>query len=164
VGFSLKPTVTRTWAPCGQTPILTVKTSWHKLSTIGAITTRGQLLQQTHPGAIRGPQVLAFVQHVLRHVPGQVTILFDNARIHKTKALSAFVEGETRLTVEYFPPYAPELNPVELVWAYVKRHMLGNFCPRHVPQLKVRLAQAWQRVRYIRLPDRLLHGPEALLN
>jgi putative transposase len=143
---------------------LTAKTSWHKLSTIGAITTGGQLLQQTHPGAIRGPQVLAFVQHVLRHVPGQVTVLFDNARIHKTKALSAFVEGEPRLTVEYFPPYAPELNPIELVWASIKRHMLGNFCPRHLPQLKARLVQAWQRVRYIRLPDCLLHGPEALLN
>ena len=51
-GFSLKPTVTRTWAVRGQTPIITAKASWDKLSTIGAITTTGQFLQQTYPGAI----------------------------------------------------------------------------------------------------------------
>lgn len=164
MGFSLKPTVTRTWAPVGQTPLLKAKTSWQKLSTIGGITTRGQFLQQTHPGAIRGPQVIDFAQHVLAHVPGQVTLLLDNASIHKTKALSAFVAQEARLTIEYFPAYAPELNPIELVWAYVKQHMLGNFCPHNLTQLKARLLQAWQRLRYIRLPDCLLNGPEVLPN
>lgn len=164
VGFSLKPTVTRTWAPCGQTPILKAKTSWQKLSTIGAITTNGQLLQHTHPNAIRGPQVIAFVQHVLYHVPGQITLLFDNASIHKTKALSAFVAQEARLTIEYFPAYAPELNPIELIWAYVKQHLLGNFCPQNLIQLKARLTQAWQRLRYLQLPNRLLNGPQMLPN
>ncbi|WP_202630631.1 transposase, partial [Deinococcus alpinitundrae] len=45
VGFKLKPTVSRTWAPCGQSPVLDAKTNWDKISTIGAITTTGQFLQ-----------------------------------------------------------------------------------------------------------------------
>lgn len=156
-GFSLKPTVTRTWAVRGQTPIITAKASWDKLSTIGAITTTGQFLQQTYPGAIRGQQVVAFCRHLLRHVQGKLVVLMDNARIHKTKALRAFVEQQPRLTVEYLPPYAPELNPIERVWAYIKGSVLGNFCPKTVGELKARLNSAWQRVRYIRLPQRLTH-------
>jgi transposase len=32
--------------------------------------------------------------------------------------------------VEYLPPYAPELNPVEYIWAYWKQHELPNVCPK----------------------------------
>ena len=160
VGFSLKPTVTRTWAPCGRPPVLETKTNWQKVSTIGAITTTGQFLQHTHQAAIKGTQVIAFLTHLLRHVKGKVTVLLDNASIHKTKALSAFVADETRLSVVYLPSYSPELNPIELVWAYVKQQMLANFCPRDLVALKSRLFQAWQRVRYVHLPTRLLYGSD----
>ena len=157
-GFNLKPTVTRTWAVRGQTPIITAKASWDKLSTIGAMTTTGQFLQQTRLGAIRGGQVVAFCQHLLRHVNGEIVVVMDNARIHKTKALRAFVEQQPRLTVEYLPPYAPELNPIERVWAYVKGSALGNFCPKNIGELEGRLNSAWQRVRSVQLPRRLTHA------
>ena len=84
--------------------------------------------------------------------------MLDNAGIHKTKAVTAFVSGEVRLSLQYLPPYAPELNPIELLWAYIKRNVLGNFCARTLKELKARLRVGWQRVRYIRLPARLLRG------
>nr|WP_202409232.1 IS630 family transposase [Deinococcus xianganensis] len=158
VGFSLKPTVSRTWAPCGQSPVLDAKTNWDKVSAIGAITTTGQFLQQTHEAAIKGTHVIRFLTHLLRHVPGKITVILDNASIHKTKALSAFVANEARLSLKYLPPYSPEVNPIEMVWAYIKQHMLANFCPKDVLTLKSRLVQAWQRVRYIQLPIRLLYS------
>lgn len=158
VGFSLKPTVTRTWATRGQTPVLASKTNWERVSTIGAIVTTGQFLQQTHPTSIKGQQVISFLKHLLHHVQGKVTVILDNAIIHKTKALCAFVLGEERLSLEYLPPYSPELNPIEFAWAYVKRHVLANFCPTNVTSLKSRLTFAWQHIRYIQLPHRLLLG------
>jgi putative transposase len=118
----------------------------------------GHPQQQTHQAAINGTQVIQFLTHLLRHVPGKITVILDNASIHKTKALSAFVTSEVRLSLKYSPPYSPELNPIELVWAYVKQHMLANFCPKDLRTLKSRLVQAWQRVRYIQLPTRLLYG------
>jgi putative transposase len=156
--------MTRTWATCGQTPILRSKVRWSKLSTIGAITTTGKFSQQTHQGSIKGPQVLGFINHLLVHTGGKLTVIFDNARIHHTKARRALVEQEPRLEVEYIPAYAPELNPIELVWAYVKRHLLANFCPPDLTTLKARLVQCWQRVRYINLPNRLLSGPPGVAN
>ena len=140
--------------------MLEAKTNWQKVSTIGAITTTGQFLQQTHQAAIKGTQVIAFLTHLLRHAKGKLTVLLDNASIHKTKALSAFVAHETRLSVVYLPSYSPELNPIELIWAYVKQQMLANFCPRDLVALKSRLFQAWQRVRYVHLPTRLLYGSD----
>ncbi|WP_407571734.1 IS630 family transposase [Deinococcus altitudinis] len=158
VGFSLKGTVKHTWALRGQTPVVFGKASWDKVSTIGAVTTAGQFLQHTQHGAFKGPDVIRFLQHVLTHVPGEIVVVLDNAGIHKSKAVTAFAAGEARLALRYLPPYAPELNPIELVWAYIKRNVLGNFCARTLQELKARLKVGWQRVRYVRLPDRLLHG------
>lgn len=102
--------------------------------------------------------MVAFCRHLLRHIKGALVVLMDNARIHKTKALRAFVEQQPRLTVAYLPPYAPELNPIERLWAYVKGSVLGNFCPKTVNELKGRLNSAWQRVRSVQLLQRLTHA------
>ncbi|AFD27851.1 hypothetical protein DGo_PC0059 (plasmid) [Deinococcus gobiensis I-0] len=74
----------------------------------------------------------------------------------RAKATQAFVEIHERLSLVFLPPYAPELNPIKVVWAYVKRTVLGNFCARSVGVLKAKLVTAWQRVRYIDLPQRLM--------
>ncbi len=34
------------------------------------------------------------------------------------------------------PGYSPDLNPVEYLWAWLKRHALANFCPRSLAELK----------------------------
>lgn len=44
------------------------------------------------------------------------------------------VAQDERLVLEYLPAYAPELNPVEYIWGYWKRHELPNFCPRDFGQ------------------------------
>ena len=158
MGFSLKGTARHTWALRGQTPVVFGKASWDKVSTIGAVSTAGQFLQHTQHGAFKGEGVVRFLQHVLTHIRGEVVVVLDNAGIHKSKAVTAFAAGEARLSLRYLPPYAPELNPIELVWAYVKRNVLGNFCARTLKELKARFRVGWQRVRYVRLPARLLHS------
>ena len=169
VGFSLKGVLRRTWAKRGKTPVVRLPASWQKLSTIGAITSGGQFLQrpsvasravqakkQTQAGAVKTSDVLAFLAHLLKHVVGEVVVVLDNAAIHRAKAVSAFVETQERLSLVYLPPYSPELNPIEKVWAYVKRNVLGNFCARTTKELRARLRVGWQRIRYIKLPQRLM--------
>jgi transposase len=48
--------------------------------------------------------------------------------LHGTRDFIASQGG--RLRVEYLPGYAPELNPVEYIWAYWKQHALPNVCPK----------------------------------
>lgn len=156
VGFSLKGVVRRTWAMRGKTPVMRLPASWHKLSTIGAITSKGQFLQHTQSGSVKTPDVLTFLVHLLKHIAGEVVLILDNAAIHRSKAVSAFVESQQRLSLVYLPPYSPEFNPIEKVWAYIKRNVLGNFCARTMKDLKARLRSGWQRIRYIGLPRRLM--------
>jgi putative transposase len=145
-----------TWNTRGVTPLVTVRANWEKLSTIGAITSGGRFIQNTKKGSIRSKDVIQFFEHVLRHVTGKLVVVLDNAGIHRAKAVQTFVDCHERLSLVYLPPYAPELNPIELVWAYVKRNVLANFCASNVDDLKARLISAWQRVRYIQLPQHLM--------
>ena len=156
VGFSLKGVRRRTWSTKGVTPLVTLPANWEKLSTIGAITSDGRFFQHTKSGAIRSTDVIQFFQHLLRQIQGEIVVVLDNAGIHRAKVTQAFVELHERLSLVFLPPYAPELNPIELVWAYVKRNVLGNFCARSVAVLKAKLVTAWQRVRYIGLPRHLM--------
>ena len=45
------------------------------------------------------------------------------------------------------PPYAPELNPVEYIWAYWKQHELPNVCPKDYRELSERARKALRRMR-----------------
>ncbi len=102
--------------------------------------------------------LLAYLRDRLPAADVPRVVVLDNAGIHKAKAVQAFVATHERLSLVFLPPYAPELNPIEKVWAYVKKHVLGNFCAHDLAELKGRLRAAWQRVRYVDLPTRLLRA------
>mgnify|MGYP002758698583 CR=1 FL=1 len=156
VGISMKPVIGNTWATRGNTPTIFAKTNWEKLSVIGGITSQGQFFQQTHEGSIKAPGFISFLTHLLRHIEGKLTVVVDNAKIHRAKIVMEFVAKHERLTITHLPPYSPELNPIELVWAYVKRHCLANFCPENLGQLKAYLRTIWPKIRYRQLPSKLL--------
>ena len=98
------------------------------------------------------------LEHVLRHVAGEVVVVLDRAMIHRSKAVQAFVLLHERLSLVYLPPYAPELNPIELIWADLKRNVVGNFCATSVTALKKRLTVGWQRIRRKGLPLAFIRG------
>jgi transposase len=83
------------------------------------------------PGAIRSPQIIEFLSHLLRHIPGKLLIVWDGLPGHRSRATWEFIrEQRGRLWVEFLPGYAPELNPVEYLWSHWKQHELPNFCPQ----------------------------------
>ena len=51
------------------------------------------------------------------------------------------------IETEYLPPYAPELNPVEYIWAYWKQHELPNVCPKDYWELDQRARKSLRRMR-----------------
>ena len=100
------------------------------------------------PGTIATRQVLVFLRHLLRHVRGRIIVVWDNINPHRALAVRRFVAEHTqRLSLEFLPPYSPELNPDEWLWRYLKRVELANFAPRDLGELKVALRGAVQRIR-----------------
>jgi transposase len=146
-GLSQRPRRASTWAPRGQTPILTFNFNWKSLSAIAGLTAR-DFYFQLHEGSIKSPQVIGFLQALHRQVPGKVLLLWDGAPIHRSHVVSAYLQTQTHwLHVERLPAYAPELNPVEYLWAYWKKTELANFCPKNIWELSHAASQALKRIR-----------------
>ncbi len=115
-GLSERPHRERTWAPRGQTPVLQFHFNWKTLSAIAGVTW-WNFYFRLFPGAIRSHQVLTFLTHLLRHIQGNVLVIWDGLRQHRSKRVKDFVSTQHgRLELEFVPAYAPELDPVEYLW------------------------------------------------
>jgi transposase len=149
-GFYLLPATVRTYAPRGETPLLRVPLTRDHLSAISAITPAGQILMQVQEQALRGPDVVRFLQHLLRHIPGKLLVIWDGSPIHRAQVVKDFLAqgAAQRLHLESLPAYAPELNPDESLWQYLKRRELRNVCCHSLPELRRELRLALARVRH----------------
>ena len=88
-----------------------------------------------------------FLGHLLRHLPGKLLVVWDGLPAHRARLVSEFISAQRgRLTIEWLPGYAPELNPVEYSWGYGKQHQLPNFCPRDFTQLSCHARRALARM------------------
>jgi transposase len=136
--------------------VLTFNFNWKSVSAIAGVTWR-DFYFRLHTGAIKSPQVIAFLKALHRQLPGKVLLLWDGAPIHRSRLVTAYVQSQAAwLHVERLPAYAPELNPVEYLWAYWKKNELANFCPKDVWQLSHAASQALKRIRRRRSRPRLL--------
>jgi transposase len=136
----LQPVVRRTWAPRGQTPI---QYSWDRhdrLSVIAAITVaplrhRLGLYFQVHNHNVRFEEVMAFLYLLHRHLRRKFILVLDRYSAHR-KAVRLLQEaGVDWFEVEWLPGYAPDLNPVEMLWNHTKYADLANFIPDDVDHL-----------------------------
>jgi len=109
-----------------------------------------RLLSHTYEGAINGKRVVAFLRHSVHHVPGKLLVVWDGAPIHRCHAVKqVLAEGAAkRLQLLALPGYAPELNPDEGVWQWLKRAALGNGCCDTLEELRYELRLAIARLRH----------------
>ena len=138
----LNPTGRRTWAPRGRTPSLTCFGRHRdKVSTISAISVapgrrRVGLYWRTDPERyIDAAAVASFLRELLRHLRGKVIVVWDGGSNHKGPLIREVLRRFPRLELERLPGYAPDLNPVEMLWSYLKYGRMANFVPRHVRHL-----------------------------
>jgi transposase len=151
-GFMLQPTVRRTWAPVGRTPI---HRSWDRrdrLSGVSAITVspkrrRLGLYFDILDYNVRTEDFEAFVVHVLRRVGPAIVLVMDRYSVHRSAARRLQRRFGRRVDIEWLPAYAPELNPDEQVWNRAKYTDLANFLPKDVQDLGHALADSLRQTR-----------------
>jgi transposase len=148
-GFYPLPSVVRTYAPVGQTPILREWCTRDHLSAISAISPEGKLYFRSQDRALDSLDVVAFLEHLLREVPGRMVLIWDGAPIHRSHVIKEFLANGAapRLHLERLPAYAPELNPGEGLWQQLKGVELRNLCCFNIPHLRRELRDAVKRVR-----------------
>ena len=146
----LQPVVRRTWAPIGKTP---VHYSWDRhdrISVIGALTVAPQRRRigvyfNYHYGNIVTDDVTFFLKHLHQQLRRKMILVCDRWSVHRA-AVKRIQAKHDWLHVEWLPPYAPDLNPVEAVWSYTKYADLANYIPNDVTELEdsVLDSLAWQ--------------------
>ena len=101
-----------------------------------------------YEGSVKSEQVIDFLGHLLRQLPGKLLIVWDGLPAHRSRLVKEFLaEQKGRVWLERLPAYAPELNPVEYIWGYWKKHELPNFCPKDYSQLSTQARNALSRMR-----------------
>lgn len=138
----MAPLVRRSWAPRGHTPILYQRTRSHKkVSVIAAICIaptrdRVHLYFRLHPDAnINASSVYDFLKSLLRQLNKPAVLVWDRFLPHRSRKVKSMLSNRPRLYLEFFPPYAPELNPVENVWGYLKINPMANMTPYDIDSL-----------------------------
>jgi transposase len=151
-GFYLLPLAVRTWAPRGRTPRLHVKLTHDHLAAISGITLDGRLFLQVREQNYDSAAVVGFLRGLLRKIPGKLVVIWDGSPIHRGQAVKDFLKrGATkRLHLEPLPGYAPDLNPDEGIWNYLKRVELANACCTDLADLRTHLIRARERLRHKR--------------
>ena len=93
--------------------------NWKMLSAIAGVRW-WNFYFRLFPGAIRSPQIIEFLSHLLRHIPGKLLIVWHGLPGHRSRAVRDLVQQRrARLWLEFLPAYA-ELNPVEYLWSHWK--------------------------------------------
>ena len=85
------PAVVPTYAPVGQTPVLHEQLSRDHLSVISAISLEGKLYMMEQERAFKGEDVVRFLRHLLRQVPGKLLVIWDGSPIHRARAVKDFL-------------------------------------------------------------------------
>lgn len=72
---------------------------------------------------------IAFLEQILLAYPtGPIILILDQAKYHTAKDVAKWLDKHPRITVLWLPKYAPQLNPVEKIWWYLKQKVAANHC------------------------------------
>ena len=140
----LQPTVRRTWAPEGRTPVSRAWDRHDRWSVLSALTVsparrRLGLLFDVWPCNVDAAAVLAMLRNLRKRHPRGFLLVLDRWSVHRS-AVRRFLArggGDGRVEIEWLPAYAPELNPVEQVWQRAKHVDLANFVPDQAEHLRL---------------------------
>ena len=134
-GISERPTRIRTWAPKGQTPIIQFHFNWNHVSVIAGLT-RTNCLFRLHEGSIKKEEIVEFLKALKAHLKQPLPVIWDGLKAHRSRLVREYLDSlDEHIQIAFLPPYAPDMNPVEYLWAWLKRHALANFFPNDLGEL-----------------------------
>lgn len=155
--YMLQPIVGRTWAKVGKTPVLVMRDRRDRWSVIAAITYRPDAERSAFgmhfiafDENVNTERAALFVRALRQQLRRKLLIIWDNLRVHHA-AQKALWRLAATIEFAYLPPYAPQLNPVEFLWAHSKGKELANYVPDTKAELGARVVDTLRTTR--RRPD-----------
>ena len=121
-GFRADAVQGTTWGMRGHTPIVEVPGNRQTISAASAVNATGAFWFVTYKGGMTAELFMALLKTIMRGRKKPLFLVLDSLPAHKAKAVLDYVQSTNgKLELHFLPGYAPELNPDEMVWNYVKR-------------------------------------------
>jgi transposase len=117
---------------------------WQTTTFIGALRSGGLTAPAVIDGAVNGDIFLAYIRQMLVPTlqPGDIVVM-DNLSSHKVAGVREAIEA-AGAELRYLPPYSPDLNPIEQVFAKLKA-LLRKTAARSVEALWTAIGQLVSR-------------------
>jgi transposase len=113
----------------------------------------GRVYRRHYREAICGPQVVRMLRHLRTCLRRPLIVIWDHSSTHRSRVVKTYLATERGISLEWLPPYAPELNPEEYCHGNVKQQ-IRNTTPTSVEQMKQQIDRGFNRLR--KHPDLLL--------
>jgi len=122
-GFQSDPPLGRTYGLKGKTPVLKTSGQRQSINVISAVNARGEFWAATYDGKLNAESFVLFLRNFMKGRSGKVFLVLDGHPAHKAKVVKSYVGSlKGRLELHPLPTYAPDLNPDEFVWSYMKNN------------------------------------------
>jgi len=141
-GFQSDPVLGRTYGLKGHTPVVATSGQRQSLNVISAINARGEFWAVTYSGKLNAESFVAFLQNFVESQPGKIFLVVDGHPAHKANLVKDYIQSlNGRLELHFLPPYAPDLNPDEFVWSYMKNNGVSKKPLKKNESLQARIDQ-----------------------
>ena len=163
-GFQSDPVLGRTYGLKGKTPVVTTSGQRQSLNVISAVNARGEFWAVTYTGKLNAESFVAFVQNFMDSQTGRIFLVVDGHPAHKANVVKSYIQSlKGRLELHFLPPYAPDLNPDEFVWSYMKNNGVSKKPLKKNESLQSRIDQDLNGIRGNRkLVESFFHAESVL--
>jgi transposase len=147
-GVRSDTTLGRTWAPKGETPELRTSGRRQQVNAISAVNELGAFWFEVYSGRLNASAFIDFLKRFLRYRRRRVILVVDGHPSHRAKSVAKYVQTmKGRLELHFLPPYAPDLNPDEFVWAHLRKHGTSKTPLREDESLWVRVENDLAKIK-----------------
>jgi transposase len=153
-GISNQDQIGRSYAPKGQTPVVSRSAKRIARSMISAVSNRGLMRFMLYEGALNADRFIAFLRRLIRDVGQKVFLIVDNLKVHKAHKVQAWVKSHAHeIELFYLPSYAPDHNPTEYLNNDLKQQLRQQPQAGSAQELIERTRSVLRAIQ--RSPDRL---------
>jgi len=162
--FGQQGTLTTVWADCGSRPSAVKQTEYDWIYLFAAVNPLSGDSSALLAPTVNTDYMNAHLAFIGRQAgpDKHVVLVLDRAGWHVANGLRV----PENVTLFHLPPYSPELNPIERIWAYLKSHYLSNRVFSDYADLFIACRSAWnsltqERLQSVCRTDWIMHEVQA---
>jgi transposase len=124
-GFSLIPCVPYGWQYRGQTKFLSSEIS-QRLNVMGFLSTNHAFKSVIFRGSINADCFIQTIEQLFATVEKETWIVVDNSPTHTSHSVKQKIKiwAKRKLHLFFLPAYSPHLNPIEILWRFIKYYWM----------------------------------------